>query len=73
MATKINSEFRMVGIKHSKSSLGTSHRHLLTREVRGRGWGMKRGREGGRGRGIWGVTRCLRERSGTSRLKHKIC
>lgn len=37
----------MVGIKHSKSSLGTSHRHLLTREVRGRGWGMKRGR--GRG------------------------
>lgn len=47
MATKINSEFRMVGIKHSKSSLGTSHLHLLTREVRGRGWGMKRGR--GRG------------------------
>lgn len=44
MATKINSEFRMVGIKHSKSSLGTSHCHLPTREVRGRGWGMKRGR-----------------------------
>lgn len=57
MATKINSEFRMVGIKHSKSSLGTSHRHLLTREVRGKGWGMKRGRGKGVGVGGFGGSR----------------
>ena len=47
----------MVGIKHSKSSLGTSHRHLLTREVRGKGWGMKRGRGKGVGVGGFGGSR----------------